>query len=1044
MISTVIGIMVPSYTSWKSYYDAAIAERDHNRYLSKLPADCLGITATLNENVVYYDNGKASPKNTDFTVVAHMTEKGVESDKILFPSEYTVMPEKDFSKKGGNLTVSYTFTPEAKEGEEEPQPKVLTQTVPYTLEKVVPVSLERNSLPYRIVYSDKMPFDGEGMTARVTFNDGSVQTVGNDEFVYSQTALAAGTEEVAIVWSRGGTEFGFECPVTVVPAADYNDGYITAIAPAGTIYLQPGADTSAAKPPIRATYESGNRLLLDENMYTVRGNTAKASFTSKCILNVFLATDASIFTRTAAIVKSGIRAENATLTQAEKVNIYETELTDGGYVTSEIETTVVAPRNGTTIKFNVTFDAIAKPAFSIRAALKPEADVVNLADVLIMRVNDTTVKIPATELSRKDGEEDKYVFYDLALPAAVVESGNNEVRLIFRGGDAGKLLIDGVSLETGFNGKFFSSTEAYFADNSATGTAGEYEFTTVKPFGTIAGKTWGHSICSDGTYLYMLGHGDGTPRAAAVSKYDPRTNTETAVSATLDTSKYTVNEDYAGITYYDNKIIIYCPDGTMLCAESGEKFTSGCVFKEYGGFAFKDAEGGNLTGIKDVYYNAAKSRFAVFYEISSQYAGLSIYDRNMNFVSSIQIPASLSNGAKAKRMTGSADYIYVNHTTNEKYWPIIKMFDWDGNQIGGREMNIDVDENFLKTSLGVKETFRTNIQALAVINGDFYVTVLKFGAVNGSGSAILKVTMKEPDPELIPDLDFDEYFKLCMQKGITPALSIEPATQKIGTDGALDKSAVGYAMGGASDGKYLYLALNKSQVDSEGNALNNASFIVKKVDAETYEQVAVSTVTFVSEQVMRSDNTRLFVKDGRLYIVAGEIYSIALDEFVDNCVITKDEEMTALLTDNGNRVLKSAYWDETQRRYILLDNGDSYDGNYNPGGDVYIVDENGNFIQMFSPWKNGGWKNADVVSDGNYIYVLYNKTKESLTADVYGFDGIKVTSISVSGIRLSGNVNFNVQSLFFHNGSMHAGVCSWQEGHLVYHDWVVVCDASVL
>ena len=1037
MVSTVLGIMVPSYTNWKEYYDAAIAERDYNKYLSKLPADCLGITVTLNENVVYYDNGKASPKNSDFTVVARMSEKGVESDKILFPNEYTVLPEKGFAKNGGNLTVSYTFTPEAKEGEDPPQPKVLTQTLPYALEKVVPVSLERSSLPYRIVYSDKMPFDGEGMSAKVTFNDGSAETVGNDEFVYSEAALAAGTDTVSVTWSRGGTEFDFDCPVTVVPEANYDDGYITAIAPAGTICLEPGADTSAAKPPVRATYESGNRLLLDEDMYTVRGNTAKASFTSKCILNVFLATDASIFTRTAAIVKSGIRAENATLTQAEKVNVFETEQIDGEYVTSETETTVVAPRNGTSIKFNVAFDAISKPEFAIRAALKPEADEVNLADILIMRVNDTTVKIPATSLSRKAGEEDKYVFYDLTLPAAVVQSGGNEVRLIFRGEGANKILIDEISLETGFSGKFFSSTEAYFADNSATGTAGEYEFTTIKPFGAIAGKTWGHSICSDGTYLYMLGHGDGTPRAAAVSKYDPRTNTEVAVSATLDASKYTVTEDYAGITYYDNKIIIYCPDGTMLYAESGEKFTAGCEFKEY------DGEGGNLSKIKDVYYNAAKSRFAVFYEISSQYAGLNVYDRSMNVIKSIQIPASLGNGAKAKRMTGSADYIYVNHTTNEKYWPIIKMFDWDGNQIGGREMNIDVDESFLKNNLGVKETFRTNIQALAVINGDFYVTVLKFGAANGSGSAILKVAMKEPDPELLPDLDFSEYFKLCMQNGISPTLSIEPATQKYTTDGALDKSAVGYAMGGASDGKYLYLALNKSKADAEGNALNNATVIIKKVNAETYETVATTAVTDVAESVMRSDNSRLFIKDGKLYLVAGDVYSISLDEVVDNCTIPKDEGMTALLTDGGNRVLKSAYWDETQRRYVLLDNGDN-SKNDNPGGDVYIVDEDGNFIEMFSPAKPNGWKTADITGDGKYIYVLYNSTKGAFRADVYGFDGIKVTTLSISGVRLSGDVNFNIQALFFHNGAMHAGVCSWQEGHLVYHDWVVRCDVSVL
>lgn len=1042
VVSTVLGIMLPSYFGWKDYYDAAIAKRDRDKYLQALPAQCLGIRAELNENVVYYDNGKARPTNSDFTVVARMSEKGIESEKILLSNEYTVLPDKGFAQHGGNITVSFRFTPEATEEFPTPETTEFTQVLPYALEKVVPVSLTRANLPYRCVYSEEMPFDGEGLNAVVTYNDGSTETVGNDEFEYASTLLATGTESVAVTWNRGGTTFDFACPVTVVKAADYDDGNIVSISPAGAVYLAPGADPSSAKPPVRATYESGNRFIIDESLYTVRGNTATASLTKKCILSIFLATDSSIYTRAAAIVKSGIEAENASLIMADKAEVNESTEVNGSYVTSEDPLTAVLPRSGSTVRFNLTLDALSKPDLSMRVALKPsdaeESDVrsVDLSEVMTMVVNGNTVPLPSgSVLTEAADAADKYVFTDVALPAPLLLNKNNEVRFLFHGKDASKIVIDRFDLEAGYKGEFFSSTEEYFTYNASAGINGEYEFTTVKPFGAIAGLTWGHSICSDGTYLYMLGHSDSkTDRAAAVAKYDPIKNEEVAVSA--QTSRPYVSEEFAGITYYDNKIIIYRTDGKKMYVDVDD-FTDGCIFQEYHGYRFEELvnepvmDGDTVvtepSKIKDVYYNAAKARFAV-------YCGntLYIYNKDMTLYKKTVFAGN------PKRMSGSVDYIYANYTENGSYSPKIRVYDWEGNQVSRNEMTVSIPVDYLH-SIYASNLSNTNTQALAVINGDYYVTLLKFGAGNNTGgvsagSAIIKISMKDIDENLDAEPTFTEYFKACLDDGRTPSVTMSPATTLVGNDGAIESSAVGYAMGGASDGEYLYLAYNKNE---------NGSFVVKKVDAQTYEQVAVSDVADTSEDVAHGDNTRLFIKDGTLYVVAGDIYSILLDEFVPNCSIAKDEKMTALLTDNGNRVLKSVHWSESQRRYIVLDNGDSRTGNWNPGGDAYILDENGKFVDVLFPWKSGGWKNADVTGDDNYFYVLYNKTKESLVMDVYRYDGSLATSLSASGIRVSGNVNFNVQSIFFHNGDLHAGVCSWQEGHLVYHDWVAICDISV-
>ena len=61
--SSTLGIMLPSYFSWKEYYDAAIADRDYQKYLQTLPLEITGLSASVNDNVTYYDNGKAAPQS---------------------------------------------------------------------------------------------------------------------------------------------------------------------------------------------------------------------------------------------------------------------------------------------------------------------------------------------------------------------------------------------------------------------------------------------------------------------------------------------------------------------------------------------------------------------------------------------------------------------------------------------------------------------------------------------------------------------------------------------------------------------------------------------------------------------------------------------------------------------------------------------------------------------------------------------------------------------------------------------------------------------
>ena len=76
-----LSVMFPAWAPYKDYYDTAIAEREHKKYLNSLPLELLGITANLGAGVEFYDNGKAAPTTDDFEVKAHFTEKGQEATR---------------------------------------------------------------------------------------------------------------------------------------------------------------------------------------------------------------------------------------------------------------------------------------------------------------------------------------------------------------------------------------------------------------------------------------------------------------------------------------------------------------------------------------------------------------------------------------------------------------------------------------------------------------------------------------------------------------------------------------------------------------------------------------------------------------------------------------------------------------------------------------------------------------------------------------------------------------------------------------------------
>lgn len=1065
-VSATLGIMLPSYFSWKSYYDTAIADRDHQKYLQSLPLECTGITATLNDNVKYYANGKAEPKADDFTVIAHFTEKGNDFDEILLSDAFTVQPVIGFAQNGGTVTVKYVYTPEASKPEEGDEPQIpeskeFTQEISCDLETVVPLSIARINTPYIVYYGDDTPFDGDGLNALVTFNDGSTETVGNDEFIYGKDVLSAGTESVTVTWSRGGTEFDFECPVTVVSADEFKDGKITSIMPADTVYIEPDAETSKAKFPVRATYESGNRRIIDESLYTVHGNMPLASLTKKCLLSAVLVDDPSITTHTFAVVKSSIKASDATLTLATTEQIYESVMKDGSYVTSEDAITVVAPLNNASISFDIRSDAISKPVMSLRVALKPVApstpddgdgndenedndeiddndessdngepiaqnleDAIDLSDVVTMLVNDHAVDMPADmTLRHAAGADDKYVFYDITFPTPLLQNRVNSVRFSFRGENANKIVVDRVNLENGYGGKFYASTEDYLIEQTEAGNdAANFDAAMIKGWGAFG--AWNdywfpHGMCTDGTYLYVLvtnfAEGD---RPYRVVKYD----TDGRVVATSycfndGTQEILIDQFKAGLSYYDNKIIATLADGSHVYFDA-TTFVNDVKRQAYDGFDRFKEQVGDGEKVTDVYYNSNKLKFAVMTDARKIY----LFDDKMNLLTSFGLTDAT---AGIYRMTGTDDRIYVNYSADGWHYAKLAVYDWDENSAYTNNY-IGITKLHAGSALmasGIGNYGAMNIQGIAVVKGDFYTSMSAWGD-NPNGGSLWRFSTPHTSDALDPELSYGEYIDECVDGKTTPNFILKPTIAGVDMIGTI-KDTVGYSMGGVSDGKYVYIANNR-----EGNTC----FVVTKLDGETYSPICYSVMTPISCEAVRTrDNSRMFIKDGRLYVVAGDVYSIRLDDFSANCSIKKDDDMTRLLSLDGNIVVKSAYWNESQRKYVVLDNGVN-----GFSRDLYILDENGAIVKMFDVSRSGQGA-ASVTGDDGHIYVLYNW----FWLDVLSYDGSKLYGLNVSGISLGPNVQFNLQDLYIHNGTMHFSVCSWTEGHIVYHDWTAYCDMSV-
>lgn len=998
-------IIVPSYLSYKKYYDDLMAEREHQKYLDSLPLKFEGISASVVDGTLFYNNGRAQPIGSDFDVIAHFSEKGKEFTTKLNSNEFSVNAPADFANNGGKVTISYTYTYEDENKEDDIAPVSETKTTEVYL-SLTDVELTRllvNSRPYKIYYCEGEKFEKDGITATAIYNDGTkIELESKDLKIETTTGLATTNKVATISYSDGKGSVNADVPITVDSKADFNNGYVLSIEQDGDITLNEGQMLSEAIPSIRATYESGNRLLLSNDAYTVDGNLEEASVLKNCILSVRLKADLDITCNVAVRVRKALEAENAVITGGSTKEVKGYKIINDSYV--EIGNTTVVEKASKLI-FNLSSDKVSRTNLSIKLANRTlnsegnKIEAIKLNEILSIKVNNHFFPINdnATLSTHGNSGEDanKYVIEEFNLPNIVLNKGQNKIEFDLNyaskvTNQTKNIAIDSLNFSSIYEGKIYQSLNDALTSNDDLSDSIMVE--KVKDWHTISGVgAYCHAMVSDGDYLYSTytSYSENL-RGIGVIKTDSTTGEIVATSKKTDAL---FTEASAGITLYDDKVIIFKNDGGRMYVNKSE-FIDGCEFKDYDGFNFEGLEG---TRLKDVVYNERLEQFIVFYGSGSA----KIFDKDFKEVKKINVPSdSLGD---ASRMTAGDDYIYFSYTRNGTYTPVVRIFDWEGNYISRAVIPNTLD---IMGSV-VTNSQNTNVQGLAYINGSLYFSILKFSAANGGDqSAHIKASLSviKEDREL--ELNVGEYITACNDYyGQKAELSINPVT---GTTGVIGESSQ-WAMGGVSDGEYIYLSSNPKTNDN-GH--------VYKVDPSTYQVIAKSATYRTN---IAGDNSRLFIKDGNLYTVVGEnkVLHTPLNSFEEGTkfVAAEDlpfEKVIGKLEEKEN--IKAVQWNEYTSQYAVADNLNN----------LYLLDETGVIQSEINLVGEEGHIVSSIASDSRFIYVSYKVNNQpQLPLEIYTWDGQYVGN---HGTDFSLDFNYNIQSVFVHNDVLHMVVCSWEQG----------------
>jgi|GEM_PF-5718942 len=691
-----LAVVLSSWFRYKAYYDQASAEREHEKYINSLPLEFLGLDAKVSDLVVYCNNGKASPKNEDFVVMANFTEKGKAFSKRLAANAYTISYPDTFASRGGDVTITYTYQPEKAEdaAETDPLPAPVTKstTVSVTLSDVAVTFLEVTKNPNRIYYKEGMPFEAAGMELKAYYNDGRTSMVKGEDVRFDAVPLSTGTTSVSVSFDAASAEV----PVTVVPEADYDDGRVVDIAIEGEVFVQENSVVdNRVNANVRGTYESGNRLRLSADQYHLVGR-GTPTFGHAYYVTASLIGAPDITSTYKAYVQKTYEAETAALSSASVSTVEGYTYADGNYA-SVGDVSGVKIDNGSSVTFQVTAGQAMKTQFSVSFASQGES--LPLNHVATMRVNGKRIGVSASALIGGGSDPSKPIVKDSILTGLCLSQGENNISFTFDKLPAtSRLYFDKISLLAGSEGETEAETGKYMLASAREGKTPDLTLEKVFDWQRHDGG-FIRGLCTDGSYLYGAGVGFAGSYNLFFARFAVAKKTvEYSKTFTLSSP---VTEATAGLTYYDGNLIVFQEDGGMKCIPAN--FDGTTEISDYHGFDAFKKEGETVT---NVYYNFSRQLFAV-----RSTGKLRIYDKELKMTAEVD----LANGV---RMTGDSEYVYVSNNANV---PWIEVFDWTGKK---EESHFTIPNS--PEVLGYDQFGQTNTQGIVCFGGDLYYTAIRW------------------------------------------------------------------------------------------------------------------------------------------------------------------------------------------------------------------------------------------------------------------------------------------------------------------------------
>lgn len=309
LLAVLIYVPLSSYIPYRQRMDTALeAARQNDRETLK------SISATLNDDVELFENGKATVTEEDFTVTAKYGGKYVQAEYVtVSPEDYTLTIPSSFAQKGGSVIINYRGI--STEVEVPLTPLVLTE-----------ITLEEQ--PYLIAYAAGSVFSTEGMQVSAHFNDGSSRIISSG-FTADTDPLTTGQKEVTVSYTEKDVTKTMQVPVTVTDTLD--NGAITKIEALGDYSVLQGEKLEDVR--VLATYgKTGNRRILESDEYRLSQPSSPVALGEKYPVKIWLESDPSIQQEIPVRMRGIAEGEDATgVGYSVSRDIIEYVLEDGVY-----------------------------------------------------------------------------------------------------------------------------------------------------------------------------------------------------------------------------------------------------------------------------------------------------------------------------------------------------------------------------------------------------------------------------------------------------------------------------------------------------------------------------------------------------------------------------------------------------------------------------------------------------------------------------------------------------------------------------------------